>query len=79
MNRHKPIIIVPRRKEYGELFDNHQIELAQSLLHKKKNITVVWDVAFLGNALVSTSWHDSEASEKEMLIANLHRYLLSLS
>ena len=36
----KRIIIVPRRKEFGEHVDNHQLELAE-VFHEKYNIPIV--------------------------------------
>ena len=39
----KRIIIVPRRKEFGEHVDNHQLELAE-VFHEKYNIPVVTEM-----------------------------------
>ena len=39
----KPLVVVPRRKAYGELFDEHQIELAQ-VIEKEGFVKVVYDI-----------------------------------
>lgn len=36
LNFNKRVIVVPRLKEYGEVYDNHELELAESL--KERNI-----------------------------------------
>ncbi len=43
LERSKPIIVVPRLKEYNEHFDNHQLELA-SVLEKSGRILVAYDI-----------------------------------
>jgi UDP-N-acetylglucosamine transferase subunit ALG13 len=39
----KPLVVVPRRKAYGEHFDEHQIELAQ-VIEKEGSVRVVYDI-----------------------------------
>ena len=39
----KPIIIVPRQKKYGEVIDDHQMEIAREL-EGHKNIKIIYDL-----------------------------------
>lgn len=48
----KPVIAVPRRKEYGEVIDEHQIEISREL-EKENRITVVNDVSKLESVLAN--------------------------
>ncbi len=44
-------IVVPRRKEFGEHVDNHQLEFTK-LLCKKKKIIAIFDIKELENAIL---------------------------
>ena len=63
----KRIIIVPRRKEFGEHVDNHQLELAE-VFHEKYNIPVVtemdelYDVIQKINEYRPTKWEENNTS-----------------
>lgn len=48
----KPVIAVPRRKKYGESFDDHQFEIAKEL-EKEEKIRVIYDVRELERALMN--------------------------
>ena len=37
----KPLVVVPRLKCYGEACDDHQLELAEALAHRKKAVIVL--------------------------------------
>ena len=63
----KRIIIVPRRKEFGEHVDNHQLELAE-VFHEKYNIPVVtemdelYDVIQKINEYEPIKWEENNTS-----------------
>lgn len=46
----KNIILVPRRRKYGELLDDHQIEIARKL--EQIGIPVVWNIKELKSTLL---------------------------
>lgn len=70
-----PIIVVPRMKDYGEHFDNHQVDTARSL--EKEGITVLWDINLLKPVLLGDVQFDLK-SNKEKMILQLKRYILSV-
>jgi len=49
-NLGKKMIVIPRRKEFGEHTNDHQLELAKVVEHKKLGL-VAWDVKELGEKL----------------------------
>lgn len=58
MNLHKPFIIAPRLKQYGEHVDDHQLEIAQ-LMKENLNAVVIQDFSQLQQAIIeakSTSY-----------------------
>ena len=73
----KPIIIVPRRKKYGEVVDDHQLELA-SAMSGDRRIKAVYQVEDLPEALnnvtavASTAGMDISCIR---LVAALRQYL----
>lgn len=74
----KRIIIVPRRKKYGELFDDHQAEISEKL--EKTGIEVIWDIKKIENTLkfVDKDYLNLE-STKNQLIPKLKKYLNDLN
>jgi beta-1,4-N-acetylglucosaminyltransferase len=50
LNLNKPIIVVPRRKKFNEVHDDHEIELAESL-KKTKNVTIIYYIENLEEAI----------------------------
>lgn len=44
-------IVVPRRHEYGEHIDNHQVEVGREFLKRNGNIILVEDIEKLGETL----------------------------
>ena len=50
----KPVIAVPRRREYREVVDDHQLEIAREL-EKEGRIMVVYDVGDLERMLNKTA------------------------
>ena len=47
----KPLIVVPRRKNYGEHVDDHQLELAKTI-EGERSIIVVYDIGDLKEAVI---------------------------
>ena len=78
-SRHnKPIILVPRRKKYGEHFDDHQVEIAGEM-EKEGRITVVHDVEELEAVLTNVSAGSVAKVEKDdRLVRELKDYLYQL-
>ena len=56
MKRMKPLVIVPRLKQYGEHVDNHQVEIAQ-LMKQKFDVIVVEDMNDLEGAIKKAKNH----------------------
>jgi beta-1,4-N-acetylglucosaminyltransferase len=72
----RPIIIVPRRKKYGECIDNHQMDIAKELENNKR-IKVIYDVNEL-NAIIDNKdyiIYENNINIKNRLIENLRDYL----
>ena len=65
----KNVIIVPRLKEYKEVYDDHELELAESLKHKK-NITMVSDIENLEDKLIEVDMDISNHSSSERKLIN---------
>lgn len=73
----KDLIIVPRRRKYGELLDDHQAEIARKL--EKRGIIIVWDVKDLETIIrqmKKTKMYARE--EREKLVSSLKRYLSNI-
>ena len=62
----KPIIVVPRRKEYGELFDNHQVEITDKL--KKQGLNVFDHLSKLNEEKIQEEYHLTKFQSKSNLI-----------
>lgn len=71
----KPIIIVPRMKEYGEHFDNHQIDTAKRL--EKEGMRVIWDINQLKSSLIDKESVESFKKNND-LVVNLKNYINTL-
>lgn len=63
-------IVVPRKEEFGEHVNDHQVEFAQKVHERQKNIILAEDVEKLGEIIVN---YDQIVSEmpKEMKSNNL--------
>lgn len=74
--RHKkPLIIVPRAKEYGEHTDNHQLDLALALDKRGKAIAVP-DLEKLGTAVKKAkALHSKKQSNKKELVERIELFL----
>ncbi len=74
MQYQKPIILVPRRKKYGEVLDDHQIEIAQEL--ERCNLTrTVNEVSELECAIRSYAYHGTFQTHRNALVGRLREYI----
>lgn len=71
----KPIIIVPRLKKFGEVYDDHELELAEALESARKAITV-YDVEKLEDAIKRAMLMKSRPLRRNKRLVNfLKEYL----
>lgn len=56
MERHRPFLIVPRLKEYGEHVDNHQLEIAE-VMEDQFDVIVCKDFSNLKGAIERAKTH----------------------
>ena len=73
----KPNIVVPRRKEYGEHFDDHQLGIAKEL-EKEGKVKVVWDIEKLEEILNSANDDSITVKKDRRLVAALRDYINNL-
>jgi UDP-N-acetylglucosamine transferase subunit ALG13 len=79
----KPLIVVPRRKEYGELFDEHQMELAKAI-EKESYVRVVYDIKILKEEVLRILKRGKEENlipfkKAEGIIKEIQKFLSNLS
>lgn len=76
----KPLIIVPRMKKYGEVIDNHQIEIAGKI-EKEEITTVSYDVRNLEKLIKSEQIYPIRGfnNDKTILIEKLRKYIIKLN
>ena len=53
LKRGKFPIVVPRKKEFDEHVNDHQVDFCNAVAEKKKNILVVNDIAFLRDTILN--------------------------
>ncbi|MEM0360056.1 MAG: PssE/Cps14G family polysaccharide biosynthesis glycosyltransferase [Candidatus Diapherotrites archaeon] len=71
----KPLIIVPRLKEFSEHTDDHQIDLARAL-HERKKAIAVFDLDELPRAIEKAKRFKAEKeSEKKLLVKRIERFI----
>jgi len=76
IKHNKPIIVIPRRMEYGENFDNHQVDTAREL-EREGIVKVVWDIEEIGKVLRDETINYEFRKDKRLVIA-LREYIKSL-
>lgn len=76
IKHNKPIIVIPRRMEYGENFDNHQVDTAREL-EREGIVKVVWDIEGIGKVLRDETINYEFRKDKRLVIA-LREYIKSL-
>ena len=71
----KPIIIVPRLKKFGEVYDDHELELAEALESARKAIAV-YDIEKLEEAIKKAKSLKYKPVKRDKRLANfLKEYL----
>ncbi|MFQ6137007.1 MAG: PssE/Cps14G family polysaccharide biosynthesis glycosyltransferase [Candidatus Hydrothermarchaeales archaeon] len=74
---HKPTIVVPRLKKFGEHINDHQLELTRELEERGK-VVGVYDMDDLEKKIEAISSFEVEDSGKPRLIMMIKDYLRSL-
>lgn len=73
----KPTIVVPRLKKYGEIIDNHQLEIT-GMLSKEGKIMAVYDIDQLEKVLENIGKKSIKIEKDRRLVNFLKDYLSSL-
>ena len=76
LEHNKPLVLVPRLKAFGEVFDDHQLEIAREM--ERLGITVVYDIANLQSALENPDIKPVQVKGATGLAARLKDYLDAL-
>jgi len=69
----KPLVLVPRMKTYGEVFDDHQLEIARAM--ESRGTTVVYDISNLESGMKNMNTTVSKFSTGRNLVGSLKEYL----
>ena len=77
LKHNKPNIVVPRRKEYGEHIDDHQVDIAKELEREGK-VRVMWDVEELEEALNGVDMDFAPVKKDRKLVLALRDYINNL-
>lgn len=78
LEQNTPVIIVPRLGKYGEVYDDHQLEIAEALASDSR-VKVAYDTDNLIEDIKFTASFTSANSNKEKLIQSLKTHLSSLT
>jgi beta-1,4-N-acetylglucosaminyltransferase len=70
----KPIIVMPRMKQYNEHLDDHQVEIALKL-EKERYVKVVWNANELKGALLNSIYLLPNKKEPDEMIDKIKIYL----
>lgn len=74
---HKPTVVVPRLKKYGEHINDHQLELTKEL-EKSGKVVGVYDIEDLEKKIKEVDSLKAEASEKPEMIVIIKDFLRSV-
>jgi len=69
----KPLILVPRLQRYGEVFDDHQLEIAREM--ESRGMAVVYDTSNLESAVENMDTRPVEFRNETTLVHRLKEYL----
>ena len=69
----KPLVLVPRLKRYGEVLDDHQLEIARQM--ESRGITAVYDISNLQSAVKNVDMSPIEFKGETTLVHRLMEYL----
>jgi UDP-N-acetylglucosamine transferase subunit ALG13 len=70
----KPLVVVPRLKEYGEVIDDHQLDFARQL-EKEGRVTGVYDMIKLEEALRKIDSKPVKLVRDKKLVNTLKKYI----
>ena len=73
LEHNKPLVLVPRLRQYGEVFDDHQLEIARDM--ESRGITVVYDISNLQSAVENVDIGPVEIKGETTLVHMLKEYL----
>ena len=73
LEHNKPLVLVPRMKRYGEVFDDHQLEIAREM--ESRGVTAVYDISNLQSALKNLDMSPVEFKSETTLVHRLIEYL----
>lgn len=73
LEHNKPLVLVPRMKRYGEVFDDHQLEIARDM--ESQGTTVVYDISDLKSAIENVNTSPLKFSTGRNLVGALKEYL----
>jgi len=76
LRHNKPLVLVPRLKAFGEVFDDHQLEIAREM--ERRGITVVYDIANLEAAISDATPASQDLPAGSTLAQSLKEYLDSI-
>jgi len=76
LEHNKPLVLVPRLKAFGEVFDDHQMEIAREM--EPRGITVVYDIDNLEAAIRHAKPASQDLPAGSTLAERLKEYLDSL-
>ena len=69
----KALVLVPRMKSHGEVFDDHQLEIARQM--ESRGVTVVYDISDLKSAIGNASMGVPKPGGGGNLVGALKEYL----
>jgi len=73
LEHNKPLILIPRMKRYGEVFDEHQLEIAREM--EAQGVAVVYDISRLESAIRNANKSLPKFSAGRNLAGALKEYL----
>ncbi|MHB8163131.1 MAG: glycosyltransferase [Methanoregula sp.] len=73
----KPVIVVPRKKEYNEIIDDQQLELTTEL-EKEGKIIAIYDIKDLYSNICNIKNYDFTLIKDSNLVEKLREYLDNL-
>ena len=73
LEHNKPLVLVPRMKRYGEVFDEHQLEIAREM--ESRGIIVVYNISSLKSAIGNVNTSLLKFSAGGNLVGALKEYL----
>ena len=73
LEHNKPLVLVPRMKRFGEVFDDHQLEITKEM--ERRGTTVVYDISNLQSAVEKVSTSPTELKGEATLIHRLKEYI----